>query len=859
MKIVILLLQFISSLNNIMTLAELEPGDKGVITKVRGRGAFRKRILEMGFISGKEVSVIQRAPLMDPVEYNIMSYNVSLRNSEASLIEILTEEESKQKEHEFNDIKTGSRIGNLFTAAAQQKKKTINVAFVGNPNSGKTTLFNHASGLKEHVGNYSGVTVEAKEAQFRKGEYIFNVTDLPGTYSITAYTPEELFVRDYIIDNVPDVVVNIIDSSNLERNLFLTTQLIDMDIKLVVALNMHDELLASGNTLDHDRLGMLLGVPFVPTVGSKGKGVNDLLQKIIDVYEDRDTTHRHIHISYGNVIEPAINRIQEMIYKNVSNELTNRISSRFLAIKLLEKDRATEVALEHTENFFSIMDVTDQEISRIESTYNQDTESLIADAKYGFIAGALKETFQLNPVLQRKTSEVIDTIVTHKVWGIPIFVFLMWLTFYCTFKLGEYPMQWIEQLVEVVSSLFSTILPDGILKDLVIQGIIGGVGGVIIFLPNILLLYLFISLMEDTGYMARAVFIMDKVMHKIGLHGKSFIPLVMGFGCNVPAILSTRIIESKRDRLITMLINPFMSCSARLPVYILFISAFFVNYQGTILFSMYAIGVLLAICSSLLFKKTIFKKADIPFVMELPPYRKPTMRSLVKHMWNRAEQYLKKMGGVILVASIIIWALGYFPRHTDTDHIYEEQIANIRSQYSTMILQTQQPEDVVRAAKEAENEEILNIQHEQESNRQLNSYIGRIGKFIEPVMRPLGFDWKMSVAVVTGVAAKEITIGTLGVLYQADTEDDENQSSLITKLKQQIYHDGPKKGQAVFTPLVAFSFMLFILIYFPCIAVVAAIRRESGAVKWAAFSVVYTTVLAYLASLLTFQIGSLFF
>lgn len=840
-----------------MTLAELEPGDKGIITKVKGRGAFRKRILEMGFISGKEVSVIQRAPLMDPVEYNVMSYNVSLRNSEASLIEILTEEESKQKEHEFNGLITGSRVGNLLNAAVQLKKKTINVAFVGNPNSGKTTLFNHASGLKEHVGNYSGVTVDAKEAHFRKGDYIFNVTDLPGTYSITAYSPEELFVRDYIIDNVPDVVVNIIDGSNLERNLFLTTQLIDMDIKLVVALNMHDELLASGNILDHERLGMLLGVPFVPTIGSKGKGVNDLLQKIIDVYEDRDTTHRHIHISYGNVIEPAINRIQDLIYKSISNELTHRISSRFLAIKLLEKDRATEVALEQTDNFRDIMDVSDQEVSRIENTYNQDTESLIADAKYGFIAGALKETFQLNPVLQRKTSETIDTIVTHKVWGIPIFIFLMWLTFYGTFKLGEYPMQWIEKLVELVSTLFSTILPDGILKDLIIQGIIGGVGGVIIFLPNILLLYLFISLMEDTGYMARAVFIMDKVMHKIGLHGKSFIPLVMGFGCNVPAILSTRIIESKRDRLITMLINPFMSCSARLPVYILFISAFFVNYQGTILFSMYAIGVLLAIFSSLLFKRTLFKKADVPFVMELPPYRTPTFRSLVKHMWNRAEQYLKKMGGVILVASIIIWALGYFPRHTNNDHIYTNKIADIRTQYATMILQTQQPEHVVRSAKQQENDEIQKVEHEKESNRQLNSYIGRIGKFIEPVMRPLGFDWKMSVAVVTGVAAKEITIGTMGVLYQADTDNDANQSSLITKLRQQTYQDGPKKGQAVFTPLVAFSFMLFILIYFPCIAVVAAIRRESGAAKWAAFIVIYTTMLAYLASLLTYQIGSI--
>lgn len=838
-----------------MTLADLTPGEKGVITKVRGRGAFRKRILEMGFVSGKEVSVIQRAPLMDPVEYNVMSYNVSLRNSEAELIEIHTESDVNgiASEMEF-----GSRFGNLFNATAQQKKKTINVALVGNPNSGKTTLFNHASGLREHVGNYSGVTVEAKEAKFRKGDYIFNVTDLPGTYSITAYSPEELFVRDFIIDNVPDVVVNIIDSSNLERNLYLTTQLIDMDIKMVGVLNMHDELEESGNKLDHEKLGLLLGVPFVPTVGSKGKGVNELLQKIIDVYEDRDTTYRHIHIYYGNTIEPAINRIQDLLYKTGSSELTNRVSSRFLAIKLLEKDRATEVALEKADNYNEILKVVDEEISRIQEASNQDTESLIADSKYGFIAGALKETFQLNPVLQRKNSEVIDTIVTHRVWGIPIFVFLMWLTFYGTFKIGEYPMQWIEWLVQFISVQFSALLPDGMLKDLFIQGIIGGVGGVIIFLPNILLLYLFISLMEDTGYMARAVFIMDKVMHKIGLHGKSFIPLVMGFGCNVPAILSTRIIESRRDRLITMLINPFMSCSARLPVYILFISAFFVNYQGTILFAMYGIGVSLAIVSSLLFNKTIFKKADIPFVMELPPYRTPTIRTTTKHMWNRAEQYLKKMGGVILIASIIIWALGYFPRHTEQDSFYHKKIADIRTQYATMIMQTRQSEDVIDQLKQKENEDIRLVEHELESNRQQNSYIGRMGRIIEPVMRPLGFDWKMSVAVLTGVAAKEVTVGTLGVLYQADTDDDVNQSSLISKLQQQVYKEGPRKGQPVFTPLVAFSFMLFILIYFPCIAVIAAIKRESGAAKWAVFIVVYTTGLAYLASLLTYQIGSIF-
>lgn len=837
-----------------MTLADLSPGEKGIITKVKGRGAFRKRILEMGFVAGKEVSVIQRAPLMDPVEYNVMGYNVSLRNSEALLIEILTENEVLQIQESPTN---GSIEGELLGYKAREKRKVINVALVGNPNSGKTTLFNHASGSRERVGNYSGVTIDAKEARFRKGDYTFVVTDLPGTYSITAYSPEELYVRDFITESMPDVVVNIIDSSNLERNLYLTTQLIDMDIKVVGVLNMHDELEKSGNKLNHEQLGRLLGFPFVPTVGSKGKGVPELLQKIIDVYEDRETSLRHIHISYGQVIEEGISKIQELLRKPENSSMIDVISSRFLAIKLIEKDRATEVIVEQLKNSKEIIAAADNEIDRIESSLKQDTESLIADAKYGFIAGALRETFTVNEVTQRKTSEIIDTIITHKVWGIPIFVFLMWLTFYGTFRLGQHPMEWIEALVEFTSAQFEAGLPDGILKDLFIQGIIGGVGGVIIFLPNILLLYLFISLMEDTGYMARAVFIMDKVMHKMGLHGKSFIPLLMGFGCNVPAILSTRIIESRRDRLITMLINPFMSCSARLPVYILFISAFFVSNQGTILFAMYTIGVLLAIGSALLFKKAIFKQPDIPFVMELPPYRTPTLRTILKHMWNRAEQYLRKIGGVILVASIIIWALGYFPRETSLDHTFDNKIATIHSRYSTAIMQTQQPQKLIDELKEKENNEIREVINQKESNRQLNSYIGRLGHFIEPAMRPLGFDWKMSVAILTGVAAKEITIGTIGVLYQVGEGADENSASLITKIQQQTYHDGPKKGEKVFTPLVAFSFMLFILIYFPCVAVVAAIKKESGDWRYAAFIVVYTTTLAYLASLLVYQVGSL--
>jgi len=836
-----------------LTLLDLNKGEKAIITKVRGRGAFRKRILEMGFVIGKEISIVKKAPLRDPVEYNIMGYNVTLRNSEAEMIEIVTESEAALL-HQSESM--GAYEGDLLYQTADASRKVINVAFVGNPNSGKTTIFNFATGLQERVGNYSGVTVDAKESHFRHKDYSFIVTDLPGTYSITAYSPEELFVRDYISEKSPDVVVNIIDSSNLERNLYLTTQLIDMDIKVVGALNMFDEQQNSGDKLDYHQLGHLLGIPFVPTVGSKGKGLDDLYDKIIEVYEDRDTTLRHIHINYGPQIEKSIFAIQEKIRIPDNHFLFYAISSRFLAIKLLELDKAAEAKIATCVNAQQILKTRDSEVKYIFKELNEDTESLITDAKYGFIAGALKETLEANPVTKRKTSEIIDIIITHKVWGIPIFIFFMWLTFFGTFKLGSYPMNWIQVLISSISVLLNQSMTDGILKDLIIQGIIGGVGGVITFLPNILLLYLFISLMEDTGYMARAVFIMDKAMHKIGLHGKSFIPLLMGFGCNVPAILSTRIIESRRDRLITMLILPFMSCSARLPIYILLISAFFPYYQGTILFSIYMIGVILAIGSALFFKKVLFPNPDIPFVMELPPYRMPTMRTLSKHMWHRAEQYLKKIGGIILTASIVIWALGYFPREFKGEQTYKVQSDLVNKQYSHEVYLTQNTN--LKIINQIKEDKLNKIYLEKESLRQQNSYIGRIGQFITPIMTPLGFDWKMSVAIITGIAAKEVVVGTLGVLYQTDLHSGKVSTSQIKKMQEQTYQTGNKKGQKVFTPRVAFSFMLFILIYFPCIAVIASIRRESGALKWALFSAFYTTGAAYIIALLFYQVSGLF-
>lgn len=841
-----------------MRLSDLQQGEKAIIVKVKGHGSFRKRIIEMGFVVGQEIYIVKKAPLKDPVEYNIMGYNVSLRNSEAELIEVVSENEI-QPVIQKNEAFQGTVDERMLKLNAREKGKTINIAFVGNPNCGKTTLFNHASGSKEHVGNYGGVTVDAKKARFKLYDYTFNVVDLPGTYSITAYSPEELFVRNHIFNSMPDIVVNVVDSTNLERNLYLTTQLIDMNVKVVVALNMYDEFQKQGNKLDYEMLGKMLGIPMVPTIGLKGKGVKNLLQKIIDVHQDQDDTVRTININYGKTTEDSIIKLGNLIDHPDNVEITSKISRRFLAVKLLEKDKETEKKISSLHNSKEILHTRDTEIQKIESVFGDDSEAQITDSRYGFIAGALKETHKKSTDQQHKKTKIVDAFMTHKIWGIPVFLFFMWLTFYTTFKLGSYPMEWIESLVEITSDTLFRIMPEGILKDLFIQGIIGGVGGVIIFLPNILLLYFFIAIMEDTGYMARAVFIMDKAMHRIGLHGKSFIPLLMGFGCNVPAIMSTRIIESKRDRLITILINPFMSCSARLPVYILFISAFFTSYQGTILFSLYGIGVLLAVISAMVMRKTMFKTRDVPFVMELPPYRLPSGKTLLKHMWHRAEQYLKKIGGVILLASIIIWALGYFPRDKEAEKKYAQQEQKIEDQYKSKISASNSA-SVKDSLKREKLAKIHKLELQELSQHQEQSYIGRIGKFIHPVMKPLGFDWKMSVGIVTGVAAKEVVVGTLGVLYQANPEDEsvDKQSSLIEKLKSQTYSSGPKSGQPIFTPLIAFSFMLFILIYFPCVAVIATIRKETGTWKWALFTIVYTTSLAWIISFLAYQIGSLF-
>jgi ferrous iron transport protein B len=816
-------------------LADLSSGSRGVIVHVLGQGAFRKRISEMGFVKGQMVKVIKNAPMRDPVEYEIMGYKVSLRRSEAELIEIVSPEEAREMTVNFE----GTIDENRQKISDETKGKTISVALVGNPNCGKTTLFNYASGSKERVGNYAGVTIDAKEARFRQNDYSFLISDLPGTYSITEYSPEELYVRNHIAERRPDIVVNVVDASNLERNLFLTTQLIDMNIKVVIALNMFDELEQKGAKLDYKHLGEMMGIPIVPTVASKGKGLKALFERIIEVYEDRDPIVRHIHINYGADIEQSIQSIQHELKKDTP--LRKKYSTRFLAIKLMEEDRHVQNVLKNSFTYEAAMKIVNDEIARLEKKYDEKSETLIADAKYGFVAGALKETYRNGPQVRRDQSREIDRILTHKIWGFPVFIFFIWLTFQSTFTLGAYPMSWIDSLVGWLGETVGSLMADGALKDLLVDGIIGGVGGVIVFLPNILILFFFISLMEDSGYMARAAFIMDKLMHKMGLHGKSFIPLIMGFGCNVPAVMATRTLDNRNDRLLTMLIIPFMSCSARLPVYVLLISAFFVSYQGAILFLIYVIGIVLAVLMGLFFKKTLFAKKEVPFVMELPPYRMPTLRNTTIHMWHKGSQYLTKMGTVILVASILIWAMGYYPRHVD-----------FSKDYDAIQAQTEADASLVPEQKTAALEQI-ELQKEEE--RQEKSYIGKLGHFIEPVIAPLGFDWKIGMSIITGMAAKEIVVSSMGVLYQASLNADENSQSLKDKLQEQTFKSGPKVGQKVFSPLVAFGLMVFVLIYFPCVAVVAAIRKEANW-RWALFTTVYTTAIAWVAAFAVYQVGS---
>ncbi len=834
-----------------MRLSELPTGESAYILKVNGSGAFRKRILDMGFVRGREVKSILNAPLHDPIKYGLMDYEVSLRRSEAVLIEISKLPVDNQNEENEDLFCFEKNVEcdceeNLEQCACPKKNiahsntNPIKVALVGNPNCGKTSIFNMASGSHEHVGNYSGVTVDAKKGQLSHKGYSIELVDLPGTYSLSAYSPEELYVRKFIIEEKPDLVINVVAASALERNLYLTTELIDMEVPMIIALNMYDELQTAGQTFDYEMFSQLLNIPIIPTVGKKGVGISELFDTIIERYTNGNQEISPVkRIPYGRVLERAISIMdRELSSKNTQ---TFELPTRYLSIKLLERDKdIAKVINENIPENKEILARAEKEIQYIEKMLREDTESAFAHARYGFIAGGLKETLTEKLHVSDKT-RVIDSLVTNKYIGFPIFILFMWIMFESTFRFGEYPMQGIEWLVAKLGDFVRNFMDEGPLKALIVDGIIGGVGGVIVFLPNIIILYAFIAFMEDSGYMARAAFIMDKLMHKMGLHGKSFIPLIMGFGCNVPAIMSSRTIESRSSRIITMLIVPFMSCSARLPVYLLFAGAFFPKYASVALLGLYVTGILLAVLSARLFRKYLFPEEDTPFVMELPPYRFPTLNSVAIHMWDRTKQYLQKMGGTILVASILIWFLGYFPQHRTIDSSFQQEIAQIDNQFAQKKITTAQKDNLIN-----------DVMDRQAIYHQENSYIGRIGKTIEPVMRPVGFDWKMSVSLLSGMAAKEIVISTMGVLY---TGDQDNHESLQKRLKDEKRVD----GTPVFTFWVVVAFLLFILIYFPCVATIAAIKEESASWKWALFSVFYSTGLAWLIAFIVYQLGNNFF
>ena len=816
-----------------MLLSDLQPGQKGVIIKILGHSAFRKRVMEMGFVKGRIVFVVLNAPLHDPIKYSIMGYEVSLRRAEADLIEVAVE--GKPGKDTISDVHDVA-IDHPQEHRDHHGEKVINVALLGNPNCGKTSLFNMVSGAHEHVGNYAGVTVGAKEGSVRYKGYRINIVDLPGTYSLSVYSPEEQYVVRYLREETPDVIVNVVVASNLERNLFLTTELIDMNRSMVIALNMFDELKKENIRLDTDLLGKMLGVPIVPTVASTGMGVHELLNKVIETFEDRAKEVRHIHVRMRPEVEEGVSTLNK-VFKQVP-EISGHFSPRFLAIKFLEHDPEIEGILKKYPQYPEWRELRDREEKRIEGQLGDDMQAIVSAEKYGFIDGALAETMDRRNTNKNKTTDIIDAFVTNKLFGFPIFLLVMWLMFWATFQVGAYPMEWIEQLVAWISGLVSEHMPDGPFKDLLLDGVIGGVGSVIVFLPNILILYAFISFMEDSGYMARVAFIMDKLMHRLGLHGKSFIPMVMGFGCSVPAIMSTRIIESKSSRLITILIIPFMSCSARIPIYVLLVGCFFGGNAWVFVF-LYVLGIAVAAITARLLRRFWFHADETPFVMELPPYRIPTAKATMRGMWTKASQYLRKMGGLILIASAIIWALSYFPR-VDEQQVPARYAADCRQElrsYDKALADTISPEDEMA---------LITTQYQQQ-----NSILGNIGRFVQPAVEPLGFDWKATVSLLAGLPAKEIVVSTLGVLYTGDGDDSQ-------LLAERLTTPSPVSGKAPFTKATALAFMVFVLIYFPCIATMIAIVREAHDWRYGLFSLVYNTFVAWALAWVTYRIALLF-
>jgi ferrous iron transport protein B len=711
------------------------------------------------------------------------------------------------------------------------KKTEISVALVGNPNSGKTSLFNKLVGANQRVGNFSGVTVEKYEGTVSHNGFEITIIDLPGTYSLTTYSPEEIITREYILNGNPDIVVNVVDSTNLERNLYLTTQLIDVQANLLVALNMFDELEKQNTSIDLEQSEKLLGTHFIPTSAVTGLGVEELLNHIVDLFTNKISIKKN-KLTFSPIMEDYIEQISNIIAKDA--ELSQKYFPRWIAIKLLVNDKDIYKLVREYPIWIKINKILTDAIKEIDRKFDSDPELMLKEERHGLIRGAIKETVKYHAKRKKNTTEIIDSILINRITGLPLFIFFMWAMFQLTFTLGETPMNWIESFFTFLGETTANLITEPTTRSIIVDGIIAGVGGVVVFLPNIMILFFSLSFLEGTGYMARAAFVIDKVMHKVGLHGKSFIPMITGFGCSVPAFMATRTLRNKSDRITTLLIIPFMSCSAKFPVYVLVAGTFFgASQAGNALFGIYMLGIVIALITARLLKSAVFKGESEPFVMELPPYRMPSFKILMLQMWQKASLYLRKAGTIILSASILIWVASNYPK--------SEQITAEYSQIRN---------DVTNSTNysEIEKSEIIKNLDNQEGTKQLEySFAGKLGKLITPIVEPLGFDWKLGIALISGIAAKEIVVSTMGTLYSLG-DVDENSNELREKLLA-----NPNYNKAV-----ALALMVFVLLYIPCAAATIVFHKEAGEWKWTAFYASYTMIVAWIMAFITYNVGKYF-
>ncbi len=701
------------------------------------------------------------------------------------------------------------------------------VALVGNPNCGKTTLFNAITGAHQHVGNWGGVTVDITEGVCKVNGHAYTFVDLPGTYSLSAFSMEEKVARDFIIEEKPDLVVNVVDGTNLERSLYLTVQLLELGVRPLLVLNMWDEVQQKGYMVDLKRLSELLGLQVVTAIAKTGKGIDAILAEV----DRRESPYDLIPFSPHLSTEVA-KAFEEVKNSLCSCALDHKHLPEWIAIKLLENDCTVIDSVANCEEGRILCNRVKEIIKSVEIITGDEPESLISEARYGWATGIARETVTRDSVKNRvDISDYVDAVLTHKFWAYPFFFMFLWILFQLTFKLGDIPKGWIDGFFVWLGNTASHYITHPLLHDLVVQGIIAGVGGVAGFLPNILILFLGLSIMEDTGYMARAAFIMDKFMHKIGLHGKSFIPMIMGLGCTVPAVMAARTLESPSDRIKTILLTPLISCGARFPVYVLFAGALFPKHAGNVVFLFNVVfGFLAFAMMAIVFKNTIFKHAEeIPFVMELPPYRLPTGRSVMIHMWHKAEHYIVKMGTVVLFFSILLWFAGEYPKDSQITANYSQKIEQVKA--------------LPPFAQQADS--IAALELKMSSELQTKTVLGRMGSFLEPAVRPFGTDWKGAVSLVTGFVAKEVVVGSMGVLYAVDTNANEKSSSLQSELK---HH---------FTPLSGIAFLFFVLLYTPCVVALTTIIKELNNWKWSLFSVAYQLALAWGVATAVYQIGKL--